>query len=338
MAELPLLPSAYHSTSQQQQQPHSHGASSLASPAISPLIATPLSSSLQSLVTLESEGAAQVLTPPPPRSVPINASAAAILTSASLPASLPSATPIGHSMSLPLASMSGSSTSATAGAHTNGAAAGAATVPLVPSASPSSLPALLSPRSTIIDGGSSATSVSAVAPLTTSSAFSVSSALSGGGGSVGSLATGGGVPLAAGAGGSGASSSSSSGSLVDTSDKVLVTSRSRIKEEMPCTARFVAYDKRASGGDLSLPIYWYRKPLLYVFAIICEDGNEYKQTVKPLVKAWLQDVQDKEKMYLIVHVATSVRNEIMQSIKLTRSIADKIRADCTMHKDRYVSE
>jgi hypothetical protein len=70
--------------------------------------------------------------------------------------------------------------------------------------------------------------------------------------------------------------------------------------------------------------------------VLTKDGNEYKTTVKPLLKSWLQDVSDKEKMYLIVHVSTATRNELMQSIKLTRSTVDKIRADCPIHKDRYV--
>jgi hypothetical protein len=81
----------------------------------------------------------------------------------------------------------------------------------------------------------------------------------------------------------------------------------------------------------------------YVVSFVCvcvhvltKDGNEYKTTVKPLLKSWLQDVSDKEKMYLIVHVSTATRNELMQSIKLTRSTVDKIRADCPIHKDRYV--
>lgn len=81
-------------------------------------------------------------------------------------------------------------------------------------------------------------------------------------------------------------------------------------------------------------VNWYRMPYGYVFLVRCERFELYKTQVRPLLKAWVEEMVEKGVEWLIVYVPLGTCSDVPGiKGKVYRKVYDKIKSDFSSRRE-----
>ena len=119
--------------------------------------------------------------------------------------------------------------------------------------------------------------------------------------------------------------SSTSGSIATTintyySNDLLFSDEPSLIAEINLQFIFPPYERTAS------PAQWFRKPFFHMFLVRSQDSDNYKSTIKPKVKAFVDDMNEKEFDYVIVYVSEVTPTSAFKFPSFI-SVFDRMKAD-----------
>jgi hypothetical protein len=76
----------------------------------------------------------------------------------------------------------------------------------------------------------------------------------------------------------------------------------------------------------------HTNPYMHIMLIMCDDADDYKNTIKPKLRDWVSYMNDREYEYIILYVPTSTSESLLKKISLYR-VFDKLKTDFNDRKN-----